>query len=85
MASFCMNCGKSTVYGRSQTHHRGVAGKRWKHRAHKTSRTFKPNIQKTTIVMGNTALQMNLCTKCIKKFRGKNVLLSQQVQLQATI
>ncbi len=85
MASFCMNCGKQTVYGRTQTHHRGVAGKRWRKRAHKTSRTFKPNIQKTTIVMNGEAYQMNLCAKCIKKFRKDNLLFSQKVQLQATL
>lgn len=61
MAYICDNCGKGIVYGRQSTHARGVAGKRWKKRAQKTLRTFKPNLQK---VEG-----MRLCANCIKRLR----------------
>jgi ribosomal protein L28 len=61
MAYICDNCGKSVIHGRQSMHGRGVAGKRWKKRAQKTFRTFKPNLQK---IAG-----MKLCASCIKKFR----------------
>ena len=60
MAYICDNCGKGTVAGRQSTHHRGVAGKRWRKRAPKTLRTFKPNLQK---IDGK-----KLCTDCISRF-----------------
>lgn len=61
MAFVCENCGKTTVYGRQSSHHRGVAGKRWKKRAQVTARLFKPNIQKYQ--------GMTLCTSCIKRMK----------------
>jgi ribosomal protein L28 len=64
MAYICENCGKGIVFGRSQQHRRGVAGKRWKNRAQTTKRLFKPNLQKV-----NGRL---LCAKCIKKLKAKS-------------
>lgn len=61
MAFVCDNCGKGSVHGRQSTHHRGVAGKRWKKRAQVTLRMFKPNLQK--------AYGLRLCAKCLKKFK----------------
>jgi len=69
MSYICENCGKGTAHGRSQRHSRGVAGKRWLKRAQSTPRTFAPNLQKTTIVVGGKGVQMLLCTKCIKRFK----------------
>lgn len=63
MSFTCDNCLKKTVFGSSQTHGRGIAGKRWKKRAQETKRTFEPNIQKWH--------GMKLCTSCIKKLRAK--------------
>jgi large subunit ribosomal protein L28 len=80
MSAICFNCGKGTVMGRTQRHHRGVAGKRWNKRAHMTARTFKPNLQKTSIMLAGQRVKMSLCAKCIKKFRGAGVLASQQHQ-----
>ena len=60
MAYICDNCGKGTVHGRQSMHKRGVAGKRWKKRAPKTLRTFKPNLQE---IAG-----MRLCTDCVSRF-----------------
>jgi large subunit ribosomal protein L28 len=75
MSYICEICGKGTVVGRAIRHKRGVAGKRWKYRAQVTPRTFKPNLQKVTVVMGDSKAQMKLCTKCIKrlKIEGKIV------------
>jgi large subunit ribosomal protein L28 len=64
----CDNCEKGIVHGRQSTHKRGVAGKRWKKRAQKTPRTFKPNLQKIEVTIGGVKSQMKLCTSCISRF-----------------
>ena len=55
--------------GRSHTHHRGVAGGRWKKRAPKTAKAFAPNLQKIKIMVGSVAKQVKMCTKCIKRIK----------------
>ena len=55
--------------GRSHTHHRGVAGGRWKKRAPKTAKAFAPNLQKVKIMVGAVEKQVKLCTKCIKRVK----------------
>lgn len=57
------------MYGRSHTHHRGVAGGRWKKRAPKTQRLFKPNLQKVTIMFEGAEKSVRLCAKCLKRIR----------------
>ncbi len=69
MAYICDNCEKGLVYGNQSSHGRGVAGKRWKKRAQKTPRTFKPNLQKIAVVVDGKVTQMRLCTSCISKFK----------------
>lgn len=59
--------------GRSHTHHRGVAGGRWKKRAPKTAKAFAPNLQKVKVMVGDVAKQVKLCTKCIKRVK-KDIL-----------
>lgn len=61
MAYMCDNCGKGIVVGRTSSHARGIAGKRWKKRAQKTARTFKPNLQ---MYMGQ-----KLCTDCVSRIK----------------
>lgn len=63
MSFVCENCAKKIVSGSSQTHGRGIAGKRWKKRAQETKRTFSPNLQ---MYKGK-----KLCTSCIKKLKSK--------------
>jgi len=65
----CYHCGKSVMYGRSHTHHRGVAGGRWKKRAQKTQRVFKPNLQKFEILEEKKVRSVKLCAKCIKRVK----------------
>ncbi len=65
----CYHCGKSIVFGHSHTHHRGVAGGRWKKRAPKTQKIFKPNLQKIAILVNGKSKSVKLCTKCIKRIR----------------
>jgi large subunit ribosomal protein L28 len=65
----CYHCGKGIVFGRSHTHHRGVAGGRWKKRAQKTQKIFKPNLQKFEILEKGTVMRVRLCTKCVKRVK----------------
>lgn len=74
MAYMCDNCGKEEVAGRQSTHGRGVAGKRWKKRAQKTPRTFKPNLQKIAVNVNGVVAQMRLCTSCISRFRKEGLI-----------
>lgn len=69
MKNVCFNCGKGILMGRQHTHHRGVAGGRWKKRAPKTAKAFAPNLQKVKIMVGGVAKQVRLCTKCIKRIK----------------
>jgi len=65
----CYHCEKSLLYGRSHTHHRGVAGGRWKKRAPKTQRIFKANLVRLSIIEKGKAVRIRLCTKCLKRIR----------------
>ena len=86
MALVCDNCGKGMVYGRQSTHHRGVAGKRWRKRAQVTLRTFKPNLQKIAVMVAGKKVTMKLCTNCIKRFKGLGKLKSvRKTSLTASI
>lgn len=69
MSYICQNCHKSIVAGRTQRHHRGVAGKRWRNRAPMTTRVFKPNLQNATVWINGVSQKLRLCTNCIKKFK----------------
>ncbi len=80
MAYICDNCGKSLVYGRQSSHHRGVAGKRWKKRAQVTLRTFKPNLQKISVLVGGVKTQMRLCTDCISRFKKEGKIGGRHLQ-----
>lgn len=69
MSYVCQICGKGNVMGRSHTHKRGVAGKRWKKRTTKTPRLFKVNLQRVTVLVNGEEKKMRLCTKCIKRIK----------------
>jgi len=78
---FCYHCGKGALYGRSHTHHRGVAGGRWKKRAPKTQRIFLPNLQAVMIMEEGAEKRVKLCNKCLKRVKkdmtdGKTPFLS---------
>lgn len=65
----CYHCGKTAMKGRSHTHHRGVAGGRWKKRAQKTLRVFKPNLQRVKIELDGKETRVKLCSKCMKRIK----------------
>ncbi|MCX6732456.1 MAG: hypothetical protein NTV98_02855 [Candidatus Roizmanbacteria bacterium] len=69
MKNVCFHCGKGILMGRQHTHHRGVAGGRWKKRAPKTAKAFAPNLQKVRVMIGGVVKQVKLCTKCIKRIK----------------
>ena len=55
MSKVCEFGGKHAVAGRSISHsHRTVA------------RTFKPNIQRVTVVVDGHKKKANVCTRCLK-------------------
>ncbi len=64
MAYMCDYCEKGVQYGETGTHHRGVAGNRWKKRAHHTRKVFRPNL--------HAWMGLKLCTKCLRKLKGAN-------------
>ncbi len=78
---FCYHCGKGVIYGKSHTHHRGVAGGRWKKKAPKTARLFRPNLQPVDIVEDGEVERVRLCTKCIKRIK-KDMSENKQPFLQ---
>ncbi len=85
MANICEICGKKTVIGRSQRHKRGVAGQRWKKRAQVTSRTFKPNLQRATVIIKGKEKQITLCAKCLKRFKKEGKTKSQQIRIRGSL
>lgn len=55
MSKVCEVCGKHPVAGRSVSHSHRVS-----------NRTFRPNIQRVTVLENGTVRKMNVCTKCMK-------------------
>ena len=51
----CAHCGKTTTFG----HNRSFS-------LRATNRTFRPNLQKVTVMTGNRKEKKTLCTKCIR-------------------
>lgn len=59
----CMVCNKSVSFGRNIRH---KASGSWARRAPKTNRTFKPNVQKATIMVDGENVQIKVCTQCLR-------------------
>jgi large subunit ribosomal protein L28 len=69
MLKICALCGKGPVAGKNIVR-KGLAKKKGgtgKKVVRRTKRTFKPNLQKTTILVNNRPRKVYICTKCIKK------------------
>lgn len=73
MALRCFNCEKGIMTGRSHTHHPGVAGGRWKKRAPKTVKVFKPNLHAAHIKVAGASKRVRLCTKCLRQIKISNL------------
>ena len=65
----CYHCGKGVLMGRTHTHHRGVAGGRWKKRAPKVQRVFYANLQVANILVAGKVKRVKLCTRCLKRVK----------------
>lgn len=63
--------------GLQHKHHPGVAGGRWKKRAPKTPKTFKPNLHYARIPVGGNLKRVRLCTKCLRLYKKKIELTKQ--------
>ncbi len=51
----CANCGKATTFGQNRP---------WSKKA--TKRTFKPNLQKVSVLEQGKTVKKTLCTRCIR-------------------
>jgi len=58
MSTSCDLCGKGTKIGRNRSHAQN-----------RTRRTFKANVQKITMKVGEDKIGGNFCTKCIKRLK----------------
>ena len=81
MSFTCQNCLKKTTFGSSQTHGRGIAGKRWKKRAQMTLRTFKPNLQKVSVFVTGKKMQMMTRIKTMSEFNIDFYFYSSEKQI----
>ena len=59
----CQICEKHTMFGRNIRH---KSSGRWERKAHKTSRTFKPNIHKQHVMIDGMLQRINICTRCLR-------------------
>jgi large subunit ribosomal protein L28 len=48
-------CGKKIAYGNNVSHSH-----------HKTNRTWRPNVQKTILMLDGKPTRVNACTRCIR-------------------
>ena len=63
MAGKCDLCEKRTSFGRNIRHkHSG----RWKRKAPRTSRTFKPNVHRHKVTVDGKTQRLNVCTACLR-------------------
>ncbi len=60
MSRSCNLCGKGTKIGRNRSHAQN-----------RTARTYKANIHKVTLSMGEQKLGGYFCSKCLKKLKGE--------------
>ena len=80
MAYMCDICGKGKMVGSQHKHHPGVAGGRWKKRAPKTQKIFKPNLHYAKILVEGSMKRVRLCTKCLR--RAKEAMKIKLVPVQ---
>jgi ribosomal protein L28 len=64
----CTICQKGKLSGRNIRHkHSGL----WERKAPASTRVFEANIQKRKVLVSGISVQVELCTKCIKKIRNE--------------
>lgn len=80
----CALCGKGAMIGKQHKHHPGVAGGRWKRRAPKTQKIFKPNLHYAKIMVGNNLKRVRLCTKCLRRAKEAMKVKNASVAIEST-
>src|SRR3990167_813446 len=60
MALKCENCGKGVVHGNFVSHAKN-----------RVKRSFKPNLQRATIIVDGVKKRMLLCTDCLRLLKRK--------------
>ena len=68
--AMCEVCSKKVSFGHNIRH---KSSGRWQRKAHRTQRTFQPNVHKQKITLGGETRRRYVCTQCIKtsmKVRG---------------
>jgi large subunit ribosomal protein L28 len=58
--SRCELCGKGVSFGHNVSHSN-----------HKSARTWKPNVQKTTIMIDGKPRRVHACTSCIRTLQKR--------------
>lgn len=71
MALKCDFCDKGAKKGQNITHHRGVAGGRWKRKAPKTKKLSQPNLQSAWLKINGVRVKKIVCTSCLRTFKKK--------------
>ena len=54
------------MYGHHITHHRGVAGGRWKRKAPKTPKISLPNLHTAWMIENGKRVKRRFCTSCLR-------------------
>ena len=63
MAGKCEVCDKRVAFGRNIRHkHSG----RWERKAPRTSREFRPNVQKKRMLVDGRWQRVKICTRCLR-------------------
>lgn len=74
MAMICDNCQKGIMYGHKVSHAKN-----------RSNRTWKPNLHKKRVVVEGRAMNLKLCTKCIRLFGKAAATLKAQKEATSTI
>jgi large subunit ribosomal protein L28 len=59
----CDFCGKKPMHGRYIRHTHSIG---WALRAPKKNRVFKPNVQKTKLMIDGAMRSVHICTRCMR-------------------
>lgn len=59
----CEVCGKSKMFGRYIRNQHSIG---WALRAPKKNRVFKPNVQKTKMMVNGAMRTVHICTRCLR-------------------
>ena len=61
--AMCEVCSKHTTFGRNIRH---KSSGRWERKAHKTNRTFEPNVHKKVMLVNGLRQRLSICTRCLR-------------------